>query len=459
MRSSVLARRTLRDVDHDGVILPPPHVPPGGHPSPEPGLAERPASRGVVAAWGLWDWGQQTFNTVMLTFVFSVYITSGIAADETSGSAAFSSAQTWAGLLIALLCPVMGRFADRYGRRRRLLGISTFALAAAMASLFWAAPDPSYLTYAVVMMAVASVLSEIASVFYNGMLLQIATPATFGRISGMGWGLGYLGGLVALVACLFLFVLGKNSPNLQPVALFSAAWTAVFCLPLVVAGPDTSRPDGGDRFSFLGAYRDIARHIVGLWRTDRALLHFFVASAIFRDGLGAIFAFAGIIAGGAFGFTSQEVIYLGIAANLVAGAATWGLGRVDDRLGPRLVVVAGLVALIVGCVAIFLSDGKTAFWICAMVISLCVGPVQSASRSMLARMTPLGRENENFGLYATTGRAVSFLAPFAFTVAIAIGGTQRAGILGIVVVLALGLVAFLPLRDPRTEPVRALPLA
>ncbi|PWD52457.1 MFS transporter [Serinibacter arcticus] len=382
----------------------------------------------------------------MLTFVFSVYITDGIAADEVTGTAALSGAQTWAGVVIALICPLMGVFADRYGRRRRLLGISTLGLVLAMASLFWAEPDPSYLMFAVIMLAVASVVSEIASVFYNGMLLQIATPSTFGRISGMGWGLGYLGGLVALVVCLFAFVLGRETANIQPVALLCAAWTGIFCLPLLLIGPNTAPAENVGRFSVIGAYRDIVARIVALWRTQRSLLHFFVSSAIFRDGLGAVFAFAGIIAAGSFGFSTEEVIYLGIAANLVAGISTWTLGRVDDRLGPRVVIISGLVLLVVACTAVFLTTATTAFWICAIVISASVGPVQSASRSMLARMTPPGLENENFGLYATSGRAVSFLAPFAFTVAISIGGTQKAGILGIVVVLVIGLLAFLPLR-------------
>lgn len=434
-------------MDHDGVLIPAP-IPP----EREPGEAAQPAPRRVVAAWGLWDWGQQTFNTVMLTFVFSVYITTAVAENEKVGSQAFSGAQTWAGIAIALLCPVMGTLADRIGRRRQLLGIFTVLLALSMAALFWVRPEPSMLTFAVWMMAIASVFSEIAGVFYNGMLLQIATPRTFGRISGMGWGLGYLGGLVALVACLFLFVLGKDADSIRQVALFSGAWTLVFCLPLLLTGPNTPRPEGAAPFSFFGAYRDIARHLLQLWRQQRSLLHFFAASAIFRDGLGAIFAFAGIIAAGSFGFSSEQVIYLGIAANLVAGIATWTLGRLDDALGPRPVIIGGLTILVLTCVAVFLIHGKPAFWVCAIIISICVGPVQSASRSLLARMTPLGLENENFGLYATTGRAVSFLAPFAFTVAIAIGDSERAGILGIVVVLVLGLAAFLPLRIPRPAP-------
>lgn len=202
------------------------------------------------------------------------------------------------------------------------------------------------------------------------------------------------------------------------------------------------------RFSFFSAYRDIVRRIVWMWREQRYLLHFYVASAIFRDGLGAIFSFAGIIAAGSFGFSQEQVIYLGIAANLVAGVSTWLFGRLDDRAGSRVVIVGGLSLLIVACLGVYVLSGTAAFWTCAMLISACVGPVQSASRALLARLTPQGLENENFGLYATSGRAVAFLAPFAFTVAIGIGGVPKAGIIGIVAVLVVGLLAFLPLRIP-----------
>lgn len=429
-------------VDHDGARIQPTDS--AGR-SPSPADATTPP-RSQVIAWAFWDWGQQAFQTVILTFVFSVYITSAVAPNDEIGSTRLGSAQTIAGIAIALLCPVMGVLADRVGRRRQMLGISTAALAIAITAMFWVQPDPSYLTLAVWLMAVASVVSEIATVFYYGMLLQVSTPATYGRVSGMGWGLGYLGGLVALVACLFLFVLGKDADSIRYVALFCAAWTVIFCGPVILIGPNTPKPEGGEPFSFFGAYRDIARRIGDLWHHQRSLLHFFVASAIFRDGLGAVFAFAGVIAAGSFGFSSEEVIYLGIAANLVAGVATWVMGGVDDRLGPRRLIVGGLSIMILACLAVFLVDGSVAFWTCAIIISICVGPLQSASRSMLARFTEPGVENENFGLYATSGRAVSFLSPFAFTVAISLGGDQKAGILGIVVVLLIGLLAFLPLR-------------
>lgn len=442
---------------------PEPPEPPGAPATPgSPPLASRPASRRVVGAWGLWDWGTQSFNAVVLTFVFSVYITDAVAepasASDTYGTQMLSTSQAWAGLAIALLCPLLGTMADRLGRRRRLLTVSTIGLVACMAAMFWIKPSQEYLLAAVVLLALASVLQEIASVFYNGMLLQIATPATFGRVSGMAWGLGYLGGLVALVVCLFAFVLpdvglfgvtGDEGLRYRAVAMFCAVWCLVFCLPLMLLGPDEP---GRDRVAGslnpLHAYRDIGARVLHMWRNERGLVHFLGASAVYRDGLGAVFIFAGVLAARAFGFSTTEVIYLGIAANLAAGVGTWLAGRVDDAIGPKRLIIASLVIIVtLGLVVGFLGNA-TVFWICGVAISAFVGPVQSASRSLLARITPQGLENENFGLYATAGRAVSFLGPTAFTLAIALLGTTQSGIFGIVAVLLLGLALVIPLKVP-----------
>ena len=145
---------------------------------------------------------------------------------------------------------------------------------------------------------------------------------------------------------------------------------------------------------------------------------------------------------------AASVRWSDLRARALSAVVMLTLGAVEIWLGgwPFAVLV-----LIVACIGVFFLPGKTTFWACAIIISMCVGPVQSASRSMLARMTPVGLENENFGLYATSGRAVSFLAPFAFTMAIAWGGTQKAGILGIVVVLVLGLATFAVLCRPSRE--------
>lgn len=410
--------------------------------------------RSQIVAWCLWDFGSNAFNTVMLSFVFSVYITSTVASDPDQGQTVFGNAQTIAGIAVAILAPMMGTWADRARNRRLMLSVSTTFIAICLAACWFVEPQAQFLWLGAGLLAAASVIQDIAEVFYNGMLLDIAKPASVGRISGIAWGLGYAGGVIGLVVSLFGFILGgfglpsDNAVNARAVALFCAAWLFLWSLPIMIIGPSgaqSSKAEEAGRFHPLLAYRDIGLRLAHMWRNERGMLHFLVASAIYRDGLAAIFTFAGVIAANAFGFTPDQVIIFGIAANVMAAIGTWVLGWVDDRFGPRPTILFCLVSMIVFGVVIVVANSSLLFWIFGLGISTLVGGLQSASRTLLARIVPEGEANESFGLYATVGRSVSFLAPSLVTFFTAVMGA-RWGMLGIVVVLALGLALFWPLR-------------
>lgn len=415
-------------------------------------LDEKPAPRKVVAAWSAYDFGGNAFNTVMLSFVFSVYVTGTVAGDKEHGQVVFTSFQTVAGIILAILAPLMGAWADRVTHRRRLLAVSTFITIMAMAACFFVKPENSYLYLGAGLLAFASVMQDIAGVFYNGMLPHISTPKTVGRISGTAWALGYLGGVVCLVLALFGFILDggmlglptSEAFNVRCVALLCALFMLVFSVPVMIWGPDGD-PRPGEKFSVIGAYRDIFARIGRMWQQERGLLHFLVASAIYRDGLNAVFAIAGVIAASAYGFSQPQVIYFGLAASVSAALGTWLFGRVDDKVGPRPVILWGLVAIVVFGLVVVVLNSKGVFWVAGILISATVGPIQPSSRTLLTRIIPAGEENETYGLYATVGRVVSFMAPALIAVFTKAFGV-RWGIMGIVVTLVIGLAAFAPLR-------------
>lgn len=432
---------------------------PASAPSSLPATATEggdPVPRRVVRAWSLWDFGQQSFNTVILTFVFSVYVTS-LATTERQGSLTFFVAGFVAAVIVAVLAPALGTYADRLKNSRRLLTVTTLVTILSMASLWFVQPEYEFFLFGVIMIQVASVFSELASVFYNAMLLRISTPATYGRISGTAWGLGYIGGVLALVITLFGFVLDggmlglttDGAVNFRAIALLCAGWFLVFGLPLLLLAPADTPGSATERVTFFGSYRVLVERIRQLWNSQRHVLHFYLASAVYRDGLSAVFGIAGVLAANSYGFPPEEVIYFGLAANLVAGIGTWVAGRIDDAIGPRRVIIAALVAILVVGTVIILVDAKLVFWVGGLLISVCVGPIQSASRSMLARLTPVKEASEAFGLYATTGRAASWLGLGAVAAFGWVTGDERLGIIGVVVVLAIGLALFL--RIPRTE--------
>jgi UMF1 family MFS transporter len=192
------------------------------------------------------------------------------------------------------------------------------------------------------------------------------------------------------------------------------------------------------------------RNIQQLWREARPTLWFLLASAVYRDGLAGVFAYGAVIAARAYDFADADVILFGIAANLVAGVCTIIAGRLDDRVGPRQVIIVSLSVIVFAglCVAFLHGLGNITFWVFGLILSGMVGPAQAASRSLLARVSPQGRESEIFGLYATTGRAASFLSPGAWTVMIVATGVTLWGTLGIISVVAAGLVLLLFVRTP-----------
>ncbi|WP_435198546.1 MFS transporter [Janibacter sp. GS2] len=433
---------------------------------PEPALRAAPeGGRRRIVGWAMWDWGAQPFNTVITTFVFSVYLTSESFGSTNTTSTALAIATAVAGLLVALLAPVLGQNSDRTGRTVRNLRVQTWILAALSASLFLVKPDPSYLVLGLVLLGAGSIVSEIAGVNYNASIEQVASPKNVGRVSGFGWGMGYLGGIIVLLVLFFLFiqpqtglfgVTDEGALDIRVSMLVCGLWILLFTLPAFAVLKDRPR-EHVPRVGIVDSYKLVWASLRRLWGVSRHTVYFLGASALFRDGLAGVFAFGAILAAGTFGMSAGDVIIFGAAANILAGVSTMAFGLLDDWLGPKQVIVISLVALIVLGLGVFLfhDGGPVVFWTLGLAMTAFVGPAQAASRSFLARVIPEGHSGEIFGLYATTGRVVSFLSPAAFALFIWLGSvvtgddnTQYWGILGIALVLIAGLALLLPVKAP-----------
>jgi MFS transporter, UMF1 family len=415
--------------------------------------------RSQVFSWALWDWGSASFNAVITTFVFTVYLTS----TDAFGGTDFVSAQLgwWiggAGLVIALLAPITGQRSDGSGRRKLWLAVNTYIVVLLSALMFFVEPKPGLLVLGLFLIAAGTVFFEFAAVNYNAMLHQVSTPKTIGRISGFGWAMGYFGGIVLLLILYFGFihpevglfgVTGADGLSVRVSMLIAAAWFGLSALPLLFKVPEFRAPTTKrERIGFLRSYAILGRDIAKLWRESRPTLGFLVASAVFRDGLTGVFTFGGILAAGTFGFSGGDVIVFAIAANVVAGLSTLLVGSLDDRIGPKPVMVTALVGTILAALAVFAfhEGGTVVFWTFGLIMCLFVGPAQSASRSFLSRIVPAERQGEMFGLYATTGKAATFLAPTAFALFVTLFGAQVWGVLGIALILLVGLILLLPVK-------------
>lgn len=442
---------------------PAPHAAPQPCPAPHGGAGPAPARvpRGRVVAWAAWDWGSAAFNAVMVTFVFGTYLASDAFGPDDRGTQWLSAANALAGVVIALTAPALGRLADGTGRRRLWIALTTGAVIACTAACFLVTPEESMLGLGVTLIALGTVFFEIASVHINAILLQISTPATIGRVSGFGWGAGYLGGIVLLLIVFVGFVSGddhwfgvgeERALNIRVVALVAAAWFLVFALPVLAASPEPPAARGADgsprRESLVESYRGLGRTLARMWRQDRLTLRFLAASAVFRDGVGAVFVYGAILGTTLYGLAAQDVVLFAIVANVVAALGAFAGGRLDDALGPRRVILGSLAAMVVVAAALVLAEGTAAFWAGGLALCLFVGPVQSASRAFLGRLTVPETAGEAYGLYATTGRAIGFITPALVSAALAVWGDSRVIIPVIALVLLAGGALLLGVREP-----------
>lgn len=422
-----------------------------------------------VFAWVMWDPGTQPFASVITTFVFAVYLVGDSFGPKDRTVTALSWAMSLAGLAIALLAPVMGQWAGRRERKVTALKWLTWVLAVMSGLLFFVKPHPSYLVLGLVLLGIGTVISDVGSSLYNGMLDDVAEPDRVGRISGLGWGMGYLGGIIALLVIYIAWIkpqagwfgaTSHESMNIRVAMLFYAAWILVLTLPTFLILRDNPRPVDQSESKFRGfralghAYAELWRSVVRIWHVNRNTFIFLIASAFFRDGLNGVFQFGGPLARQTFGFSASDVLVFGIVANLVAGISTMLLGRLDDRIGPKRLIIVSLIVLSACGMGVFIGHNGSAivFWVLGLVMCGFVGPAQSASRSLLTQICPAGYQGEVFGLYATTGKAVSFLAPALFGLFVTAGhsitsgdNNQYWGIIGIVLVLLVGLAAMIPI--------------
>lgn len=414
------------------------------------------ARRWRIAAWCFYDWANSAYPTVIGTFVFATYFTQGVAPDPVTGASRWGMAMAVSGLLVGLLSPVFGAIADRTGGQKAWLAAFTVLAATAAALLWTVEPDPAFMLRGAVLVVLGTLAFELGTVFYNAMLPVIAPQRMLGRVSGWGWGLGYIGGLFCLVACLALiqarpppFGLGDtNAEAVRATSVLVALWYAGFALPLLLAVPGTPRTGVAIAEAVREGVGAILRLLPEL-RAEPQILRFLIARLLYAEGLNTLFAFGAIYAAGTFGMDTEEVIRLGIAINLTAGLGAALFAFADDRFGSKLVVLISVLSLMVIGAALLVVTTQAAFWTLALPLGLFFGPAQAASRTLMGRIAPPEKRGEYFGLFALTGRAVSFVGPAVLAAATMLSGSQRAGMATILVFLGGGAAILWSVRETR----------
>jgi UMF1 family MFS transporter len=410
----------------------------------------------VVWSWALYDFANSAFTTLVVTFIYATYFTKAMAPDEIIGTAWWSRGIAVSAILIAILSPLMGAIADQGGARKRFLAVSTGVCVLTTAALAFIAPgDTGTAVLALTLFVVANIAFEMSSLFNSAFLPSIASPERIGRVSGYGWGLGYVGGLLCLVVALVGFVqpevpwFGMTTEggwNVRATNLLVAAWFLLFSLPMFLHVPERRATHA--KVDVLGAFRGLAQTLRDVQRY-REIVKFLAARLIYNDGLVTIFAFGGIYAAGTFGFTISEVILFGIVLNVASGIGAIAFGWVDDKLGGRNTILITLVALIIASLVAVLAPTRAWFWVAGVMVGIFVGPNQSASRSLMGRLVPEKHETEFFGFFAFSGKATAFLGPLLLGIVTKLFDSQRAGVATVIAFFAIGGVILLTVDEKR----------
>lgn len=446
-------------------------------------------TRRAVVGWVLFDVAAQPIFTLVTTFVFAPYFAARVAATPADGQALWGFATAAAGLTIALTAPILGAVADATGRRKRWIALFSTLVVTGCLMLWWAIPGAEWAVPAALAgFMIATIGVESATAFTNAMMPGLVPPERLGRLSGFGWAAGYTGGLISLALVLVFFAAdpttGRTLAGIPPIfgldpatgagdrasGPFSAIWYLVFITPLFLWTPDS--PAGLKLHAALRSGLARLADTIGHVRSHRDVMLYLAAHMVYADGLVALFAFGGIYAAGSFGWTTIELGIFGILLTISGTAGALIGGPLDDRLGPKTVVLGALALLTLASLGIlsvdrehvlffvpvappvpgdglFASVPEQVYLGLGLLIGAVGGPLQSASRTLLCRLAPAGRLTEFFGLYALAGKVTSFAAPLLVGLLTWLSGSQRIGISLLLVFFVGGALILMRVNVPK----------
>ena len=399
--------------------------------------AKRSSTKLGKFGWALYDWASSPVPTLHATFVFAVYFTTSIAPEN--GTFLWSQMTSLSALAIAVASVFVGRFADSKGLIKQSLTLCVLIGSLSVMALGYATPDSSVILFALLLSALSIFMMEISFVFYNALLVHLVSKEAMGRLSGIAWGTGYVGAVVALAIALAVFILPEEAPfgldkdaaeHVRATMVFAGAWAILFSLPLFFFTPSPPpTPHKGRYLSQLKIAIQEARAIPDMIR-------FLIARMAFNDGLVTLFALGGIFAAKVFGFTQTEILIFAISLNVSAGIGAIGGGWADDKFGALPTIRYALIGLMIFGIIAILAPTKEIFWGATLLLGIFVGPSQSAARSYVARRAPEESKASIFGLYMVSGKATSFVGPMIYGWLVLATDNERAG-MGVVVALIL----------------------
>ncbi len=389
----------------------------------QPGVRKR-----EVWAWAMYDFANSGYTTVVITAVFSAYFVAAVAGNAPWATFAWTLALSVSYGLVMLTAPLVGAWADAHAGKKRLLWLTTLGCVGFTALLYCAGPGA--LVLATVALVVSNSLFGTGENLIAAFLPELARPRALGRVSGWGWSLGYVGGIVSLGASLawigWAQQRGQGADQFVPVSmLITAALFLVASLPTLLFLRERALPRPQQRAR--NAWAQV-RHTLGHLRQLPDLRRFLLCIVLYQAGIQAVIALAAIYASQVFHFDTARTIRLVLVVNVTAALGAFFFGHVQDRIGHVRAIALTLVGWIGMVLLAWAAPDETMFWIAANLAGLCMGASQSAGRAMVGLLAPPAQQAEFFGLWGLAVKLASILGPLTYGAAtwITAGDHRRA---------------------------------
>ncbi len=381
-------------------------------------------------AWAMFDFANSGYTTVVITAIYNAYFVGVIAGNRTWATLAWSGALALSSLLVMLSGPVVGALGDAYACKKRLLAATTVGCVVFTGAL--AAAGPGEVALALVFLVASSFFFGSGENLIAAFLPEIADSRHLGRVSGWGWGLGYLGGMATLGLCLAYVshaqARGLGAAAFVPGTLWiTAVMFALASIPTFLFLRERARPQ--PQALGANAVRESFARIARTWRESRRyrdLGRFLLCLVCYQAGVQAVVALAAIYAQQVMRFDTGETIVLILVVNVAAAIGALGFGYAQDRLGHRAAIAVTLCGWIATVLVAAIAESRTAFWLAAQLAGLCLGSSQSAGRALVGYLSPREREGEFFGLWGLAVKLSAILGPVTYGLIVAVSqGAHR----------------------------------
>ena len=403
-----------------------------------------------VFNFALYDFANSAFTTIIITFVFATYFAKQIAPNPVLGQSYWGWAIGITGLLVALIGPLIGSFADKKNCTEFFIKLFTIICIILTSFLWFAKPSEKYLLYTLLVVASANFFYELSLIFYNSILKRISNSNNLGKSSGFSFALGYIGGILILIICIKVFIdnevlpfgLSKeNSENIRATSIVVALWYLIFSIPFLFSLKKKIKNKIERSSNNIKKIKNL------FW--DKGLNNlgkFLLARMLYADGLNAIIIMGGIFAVGVFNLEIKDLLVLSVLMNITAFIGAIIGGYANDKFSSKSVIIFSLLGLIFSSAIILFIKTKIFFLIFALINGFFIGPIQSASRVFITKSIDKNNQASGFGLFALSGKLTSFIGPLLVSTLTYISNSQRIGFSAAIILLLIGLLILLKVK-------------